>query len=49
MKEKGEKRMNRHIIALGTALLTLVSGLCLAGLKAIDKKIERENEKKKPQ
>ena len=41
--------MNRHIVAIGTALLALVSGLCLAGLKAVDKKIAEENEKKKPQ
>lgn len=34
--------MNRRIISAGVALLTIVSGLCLAGLKAIDKKLEQK-------
>ncbi len=36
--------MKRRALAAGLALLSLVSGLCLAGLKAVDKKLsEKEN------
>jgi len=34
--------MNRRIISAGITLLTIVSGLCLAGLKAIDRKLEEQ-------
>lgn len=34
--------MGRRALALGTALLAVVSALCLAGMKAIDRKMERE-------
>ena len=34
--------MNRRIISAGITLLTIVSGLCLAGLKAIDRKLEEK-------
>ena len=37
----------RRQIALAMSLLTLVSSLCLAGLKAIDKKLEEEQNKDK--
>ena len=39
--------MNRRKeIAAGLSLLTLVSGLCLAGLKAIDRKLAEKEAKK---
>ena len=31
--------MKRKSLAAGLALLSLVSGLCLAGLKAVDKRL----------
>ena len=37
--------MKRKSLTAGLALLSLVSGLCLAGLKAVDKKLA-EKEKK---
>lgn len=37
--------MKRRELAAGLSLLALVSGLCLAGLKAIDKRLaEKERE-----
>lgn len=36
--------MNRRIISAGIALLTIVSGLCLAGLKAIDEKLAQKKD-----
>ena len=35
--------MNRRMISAGVALLTLVSGLCLAGLRAIDRRLAHAN------
>ena len=36
--------MTRRMISAGIALLTIVSGLCLAGLKAIDEKLAKEKQ-----
>lgn len=36
----------RREIAAGLSLLTFVSGLCLAGLKAIDRKLAEKEAKK---
>ena len=38
--------MKRKELAIATALLALVSHLCLKGMKAIDKKMEEEKKKK---
>lgn len=37
--------MKRKELAAGLALLSLVSGLCLAGLRAIDRKLSRKGNK----
>jgi len=34
--------MKRRIVAAGLALLTLVSGLCLAGLREIDRRLSEK-------
>lgn len=35
--------MKKREITAGLALLSFVSGLCLAGLKAIDRKLAKQN------
>ena len=40
--------MGKRALALGTALLTVVSAICLAGMRAIDRKMKEEQEKKEP-
>lgn len=37
--------MKRRALAAGLALLSLISGLCLAGLKAVDKKLSEQEKK----
>lgn len=37
--------MKHRALAAGLALLSLVSGLCLAGLKAIDQKLAEKGNK----
>lgn len=37
--------MKRKSLAAGLALLSLVSGLCLAGLKAVDKRLAEKERK----
>ena len=36
--------MKRKSLSAGLILLSLVSGLCLAGLKAVDKKLAQKGE-----
>ena len=36
--------MKRRMVSAGIALLTIVSGLCLAGLKAIDNKLAQKKD-----
>ena len=36
--------MKRRAVSAGLTLLAIVSGLCLAGLKAIDRKLAKEKE-----
>ena len=40
--------MGTRVLALGTALLAVVSAVCLAGLKAIDRKMKEEQKNDKP-
>ncbi len=40
--------MKRKELAAGLSLLTLVSGLCLAGLRAIDKRLRRKEQSDDP-
>ncbi len=37
--------MKRKELAAGLALLSLVSGICLAGLRAIDRKLAKKGRK----